>query len=93
MMFYKDEQLREASLFRLKELYSRDFFNWNDNVKARKELITITKILRTKPFEERISIDKSFRNHQGAAIKDGEYGIADKDVELREVYHRKVLDQ
>lgn len=92
MMFYEDEQLKQASLFRLKDLYARDFFNWEINVQARNELIKITKILRDKSFEDRISIDKSFRNRQDAAIKDGEYEIADKGIELRDYFHCTVLD-
>jgi len=59
MMFYKEKQLQKASLFRLKELYSRDFFNWKTNSHSCNELKMITKILREKPFEERIEIDGS----------------------------------
>ena len=92
MMFYNNEQLQQASLFRLKELYARDFFNWKTNEKAMKELGIITEILKIKPFEERIEIDGGFRDHCDAAIKDGEYEIADKDMELRDHYHCKVLD-
>jgi hypothetical protein len=92
MMFYKESQLREASLFRLKELYSRDFFNWKTNSDSCNELKIITGILRTKSFEDRLSIDRSFRSHQDSAIKDGNYKIADKDAELRDYFHCTVLD-
>lgn len=91
MLFYKNEILKQFSNFRLKELYFRDYFNRETNENARNELSSITQILKEKPFEERIEIDGRFRSHCDAAIKDGEYAIADKDLKLIECYRCTVL--
>ncbi len=92
MLFYDKNKLEKFSNYFLKELFTRDYFNRETNETAKNELRDIAEILKEKSFEERIKIDKRFRSHCDAAIKDGKYEIADKDMELRDYFHCKVLD-